>query len=111
MPGWSLMSRGTICFSRGPVNGAVVPLGGALTMSDRSCKMAPHKGGTMNLQRLVTERKQGSLDRRQFLACLGATAAGAVVTGARSAAAQKKITVTMWDTEPNPATRTAVKAI
>src|ERR671936_2526029 len=69
----------------------------------------------MDLQRLVRERKEGSLNRREFLARFGVTAAGAtaasVVGGARPASAQKKITVTMWDTEPNPATRAAVKAI
>jgi len=47
----------------------------------------------MDLQRLVRERKEGSLDRRQFLARLGATAAGAtaasVVSGARPAGAQQ----------------------
>ena len=68
----------------------------------------------MDLPRLVRERKEGSLDRRQFLARLGATAAGAtaasVVSRARPAGAQKKVTVTMWDTEPNPATRAAVSS-
>ena len=70
---------------------------------------------TAGLQRLVTERREGTLGRREFLARLGATAAGAtaasLVASARPAGAQKKIAVTMWDTEPNPATRAAVKAI
>src|SRR5438034_9391974 len=64
------------------------------------------------LQRLVTERKEGTLGRREFLATLTAGAAAASVIGTtKPAGAQKKITVTMWDTEPNPATRAAVKAI
>src|SRR5262245_64462602 len=66
-------------------------------------------------RRLVTEHREGVLDRRQFLARLGAAGAGAAaassLVGARPARAQKKITVTMWDTEPNPATRAAVKVI
>ena len=37
--------------------------------------------------------------------------AASLVGGASPAGAQKKVTVTMWDTEPNPATRAAVKAI
>ena len=66
------------------------------------------------LQRLVRERSAGHLSRRQFLARLGGTAVGAAAVstmGAPPAWAQKKIVVTMWDTEPNPATRAAVKAI
>src|SRR5437899_10793451 len=67
------------------------------------------------LRRLVAEKQEGVLGRRAFLARLGGTAAGAaaasLVGSARPASAQKKITVTMWDTEPNPATRAAVKAI
>ena len=67
------------------------------------------------LRQLVTEHRAGVIGRREFLARLGATTAGAaaasLVGGARPASAQKKITVTMWDTEPNPATRAAVKAI
>jgi spermidine/putrescine-binding protein len=67
------------------------------------------------LRRLVGEHRAGILNRRQFLARLGGAAAGAtalsLVGGARPAGAQKKATVTMWDTEPNPATRAAVKVI
>src|SRR3989442_15503463 len=67
---------------------------------------------TAGLQRLVTERKEGTLGRREFLTTLaaGATAAS-LVASARPAGAQKKIAGTMWGTEPNPATRAAVKAI
>src|SRR5262245_17684470 len=69
----------------------------------------------VDLRRLVRERREGGLSRRAFLARLGATTAAAaaapVLGPARPAGAQKKITVTMWDTEPNPATRAAVKAI
>src|SRR5437879_10880340 len=64
---------------------------------------------TAGLQRLVTERKEGTLGRREFLPRRAAGAA--VVAAPRRATAQKKIAVTMWDTEPNPATRAAVKAI
>lgn len=66
-----------------------------------------------DLRRLVAERREGALSRRTFLARLGGTAAGAAVfaAGAGPARAQKKVTVTMWDTEPNPATRAAVKGI
>jgi len=65
-----------------------------------------------DLRRLVKERAEGALSRRAFLARLGGGAAGAALVGsARPAGAQKKIAVTMWDTEPNPATRAAVKAI
>ena len=68
-----------------------------------------------DLRRLVTERREGTLGRREFLARLGATAAGAtaasLVGGVKPAGAQKKVTVTMWDTEPNPATRAAMKSI
>jgi multiple sugar transport system substrate-binding protein len=67
------------------------------------------------LRRLVDEHRAGGLNRRQFLARLGGAAAGATALslagGARPAGAQKKVTVTMWDTEPNPATRAAVKVI
>ena len=67
------------------------------------------------LRRLVDEHRAGALNRRQFLARLGGAAAGATALslagGARPAGAQKKVTVTMWDTEPNPATRAAVKVI
>src|SRR5262245_28397344 len=67
------------------------------------------------LRRLVVEHREGTLGRREFLARLGAATAGAAAAsvggGVRPARAQKKITVTMWDTEPNPATRAAVKAI
>src|SRR5262245_66649030 len=67
------------------------------------------------LRELVRERKQGVVGRREFLARLGGTVAGAaaasLVGGVRPARAQKKVVVTMWDTEPNPATRAAVKAI
>src|SRR3989442_2090650 len=67
---------------------------------------------TAGLQRLVTERKEGALGRREFLTTLaaGATAAS-LVARARPAGPKRKIAVTMWDTEPNPATRAAVKAI
>ena len=58
---------------------------------------------TAGLQRLVTERKEGTLGRRDFLTTLAAGAA--VVAAPRRATAQKKVSVTMWDTEPNPATR------
>src|SRR5258708_14239756 len=68
-----------------------------------------------DLQRLVAERKKGALGRREFLARLGATAAGAtaasLVGGVKPAGAQKKVVVTTWDTEPNPSTRAAMKAI
>ena len=66
------------------------------------------------LRDLVAERRQGTLGRRAFLARLGATAAGAgaaSMVGAPPARAQKKVVVTMWDTEPNPATRGAMKII
>jgi multiple sugar transport system substrate-binding protein len=67
------------------------------------------------LRRLVDEHRAGGLSRRQFLARLGGAAAGATALslagGARPAGAQKKVTVTMWDTEPNPATRAAMKVI
>jgi multiple sugar transport system substrate-binding protein len=66
------------------------------------------------LRRLVKERKAGDLSRREFLARLGGTAAGAAAVsfaGAGPARAQKKIVVTTWDTEPNPSTRAAMKAI
>src|SRR6266478_10071642 len=68
------------------------------------------------LRQLVAEHREGILGRREFLARLGATTAGAaaaslVGSSPRMASAQKKIVVTMWDTEPNPATRAAVKAI
>ena len=60
------------------------------------------------LRQLVAEHREGILGRREFLARLGAAAAGAaaasLVGSARPASAQKKIVVTMWDTEPNPAT-------
>ena len=66
-------------------------------------------------RQLVAEHREGILGRREFLARLGAATAGAAATSlvgnARPASAQKKIVVTMWDTEPNPATRAAVKAI
>src|SRR5262245_29588589 len=67
-----------------------------------------------DLRQLVAEHRGGVLGRREFLVRLGATAAGAAASlagSARPAHAQKKVTVTMWDTEPNPATRAAVKAI
>ena len=68
-----------------------------------------------HLQRLVAERNEGTLSRRAFLARLGGSAAGVAAAGvlgsAKPAGAQKKVVVTMWDTEPNPATRAAVKAI
>ena len=68
-----------------------------------------------DLRRLVAERRQGTLGRREFLARLGATAAGAtaasLVGSVKPAGAQKKVVVTMWDTEPNPATRAAMKSI
>ncbi len=64
------------------------------------------------LRRLVTERGQGGLSRRAFLSLVAsattATSLGLLTSPAR---AQKKVVVTMWDTEPNPATRAAVKAI
>jgi multiple sugar transport system substrate-binding protein len=66
------------------------------------------------LRRLVKERNAGDLSRREFLARLGGTAAGAAAVsfaGAGPARAQKKIVVTTWDTEPNPSTRAAMKAI
>ena len=67
------------------------------------------------LRRLVREKKEGVLGRRAFLARLGGATAGAaaasLIGGAAPARAQKKVVVTMWDTEPNPATRAAVKAI
>ena len=66
------------------------------------------------LRRLVKERKAGDLSRREFLARLGGAAAGAAAVsfaGAGPARAQKKIVVTTWDTEPNPSTRAAMKAI
>ncbi|HEV8675393.1 MAG TPA: extracellular solute-binding protein [Methylomirabilota bacterium] len=67
------------------------------------------------LVRLVAERREGALSRRTFLARLAGTGAGlagaTLVGGARPAGAQKRVVVTMWDTEPNPATRAAVKAI
>jgi len=63
------------------------------------------------LRRLVAERRESGLSRRAFLAGLGGAAGAAVLGGAKPAGAQKKVTVTMWDTEPNPATRAAVKAI
>src|SRR6266849_7347112 len=82
---------------------------------------AAHKGATMarwyndpGLRRLVKERNAGDLSRREFLARLGGTAAGAAAVsfaGAGPARAQKKIVVTTWDTEPNPSTRAAMKAI
>src|SRR3989441_1071955 len=64
------------------------------------------------LGRWVTEHRAGVIGRREFLARrrVGATAAS-LVASARPAGAQKKVAVTMWDTEPNPATRAAVKAI
>ena len=68
-----------------------------------------------DLRRLVSERVRGDVSRREFLARLGGTAAGVVAGGlagsARPARAQKKVVVTTWDTEPNPATRAAMKAI
>ena len=64
-----------------------------------------------DLRRLVAERREGGLDRREFLARLATTAAGAAAVslagGVQPARAQKKVVVTMWDTEPNPATRAA----
>src|SRR5256712_9333674 len=67
------------------------------------------------LRRLVREKREGVLDRRAFLARLGGATAGAaaasLIGGAAPARAKRKIVVTMWDTEPNPATRAAVKAI
>ena len=64
------------------------------------------------LRRLVAERREGDLSRRAFLGVLGGTTAGAALGATvRPARAQKKVVVTMWDTEPNPATRAAVKAI
>jgi hypothetical protein len=66
------------------------------------------------LRQLVTEKRQGILGRREFRAQLGGAAAGAAAVSlgsTRPAGAQKKVVVTMWDTEPNPATRAAVKAI
>src|SRR3989454_5467703 len=64
------------------------------------------------LQRLVAERKEGTLGRREFLTKLaGGAAAASVVGGTKKAGAQKKIVVTTWDTEPNPATRAAMKSI
>ena len=66
------------------------------------------------LRRLVRERNAGDLSRREFLARLGGTAVGAAAVsfaGAGPARAQKKIVVTTWDTEPNPSTRAAMKAI
>lgn len=63
------------------------------------------------MKKLVEERKQGILDRRSFLKILGGFTLGAaglplIPTQARG---QKKITVTMWDTEPNPITRKVMK--
>ena len=66
------------------------------------------------LRRLVRERNAGDVSRREFLARLGGAAAGAAAVsfaGAGPARAQKKVVVTMWDTEPNPSTRAAMKAI
>src|SRR5947199_10790700 len=67
------------------------------------------------LRRLVREKKEGVLGRRAFLARLGGATAGAaaasLIGGAAPAWAQKKVVVTLWDTEPNPGTRAAVKAI
>jgi ABC-type glycerol-3-phosphate transport system substrate-binding protein len=64
------------------------------------------------LARLVAERRSGSVSRRAFLARLGGAAAGvAGLAAAKPAGAQRKVVVTMWDTEPNAATRAAVKAI
>jgi hypothetical protein len=54
-----------------------------------------------DLRRLVTERAEGALSRRAFLARLGGTAAGAALVGsARPAGAQKKIWVLY--TSPSP---------
>src|SRR3989442_13263329 len=56
---------------------------------------------TAGLQRLVTERREGILGRRDFLTTLAAGAA--VVAAPHPAGGQKKIAVTMWDTQPKPA--------
>lgn len=66
------------------------------------------------LSRLVAEAKEGTLSRRAFLARLGGAAgvAGATLLGGtKPAGAQKKATVTAWDTEPNPKTRAVMKEI
>src|SRR3972149_5564935 len=63
------------------------------------------------LRRLVAERRESGLSRRAFLAGLGGAAGAAVLGGAKPAGAQKKVTVTMWDSETNPATLAAEKAI
>jgi hypothetical protein len=70
------------------------------------------RGSDPRLRRLVAARAEGSLNRRAFLGLLGGSAAATTLgAGVRRASAQKKVVVTMWDTEPNPATRAAVKAI
>ncbi len=59
------------------------------------------------------ERKEGVVDRRTFLKILGGLGVGAAGLSFVPAKArgQKKITVSMWDTEPNPVTRGAMKEI
>ena len=71
------------------------------------------QGSNADLQRLVKERAEGALSRRDFLARLGRRRRRArrARRGRAPAGAQKKVVVTMWDTEPNPATRAAMKAI
>ena len=58
----------------------------------------------------MAERRAGDVGRRQFLTVLGGATAGRR-RRRRPARAQKKVVVTMWDTEPNAATRAAVKGI
>jgi len=65
------------------------------------------------MSKLVQERKEGLIDRRTFLKILGGMGVGAAGLSFVPAKArgQKKITIAMWDTEPNPVTRGAMKEI
>src|SRR2546425_8215587 len=63
------------------------------------------------LRRLVSEKREGGLGRRAFLARLGGATAGAaaasLIGGAAPAPAPKKNVGTRWGTQPQPATRAA----
>lgn len=63
------------------------------------------------MRQLVQERKEGIIDRRSFLKVLGGITFGAIGSTflPQPAWGQKKITVYMWDTEPNPVTRKVMK--
>lgn len=87
------------------------------------------------MRRIVEEHRAGYMDRRRFLYLMGGTVGGLALTGlmgcssnntapaattapaaptpqpSSPAATGRKVTVTLWDTEPNPDTTKAYEAI